>query len=70
MAGVWVGNDDDRGMDHVEGGGLPAELFRSYLARSARALAAPSALSALSAPWPMAPWPAARPAVAKVAQGW
>ena len=39
VAGVWVGNDDDRGMAHVEGGGLPAELFRSYLARYARALA-------------------------------
>ncbi len=39
VAGVWLGNDDDRGMAHVEGGGLPAELFRSYLARYARALA-------------------------------
>jgi penicillin-binding protein 1A len=41
VAGVWVGNDDDRGMAHVEGGGLPAELFRSYLARYARAMAPP-----------------------------
>ncbi|WP_237476909.1 transglycosylase domain-containing protein [Lichenibacterium dinghuense] len=39
VAGVWLGNDDDRGMAHVEGGGLPAELFRSYLLRYARALA-------------------------------
>ena len=41
VAGVWLGNDDDRGMAHVEGGGLPAELFRSYLARYARAMAPP-----------------------------
>ena len=32
VAGVWVGNDDDRGMARVEGGGLPARIFRAYLA--------------------------------------
>lgn len=36
VAGVWLGNDDDSGMTRVEGGGLPAELFRSYLIHSAR----------------------------------
>lgn len=46
VAGVWVGNDDDRGMMHVEGGGLPAELFRSYLARYARTVAPPRPLPA------------------------
>lgn len=41
VAGVWVGNDDDSGMARVEGGGLPAELFRSYLVHYAKALAHP-----------------------------
>ncbi len=36
VAGVWLGNDDDGAMAHVEGGGLPAELFRSYLVHYAR----------------------------------
>lgn len=33
LAGVRVGNDVDRGMAHVEGGGLPVEPFRSDLKR-------------------------------------
>ena len=27
VGGVWVGNDDDTSMDHVTGGGLPADLW-------------------------------------------
>ena len=41
VAGVWVGNDDDRGMARVEGGGLPARIFRAYLAASGRGTGAP-----------------------------
>ena len=43
VAGVWLGNDDDSAMTHVEGGGLPADLFRSYLVNVGRALARPRA---------------------------
>ena len=43
VAGVWLGNDDDSAMTRVEGGGLPAELFRSYLAKAARAVVRPRA---------------------------
>ena len=52
VAGVWLGNDDDRAMAHVEGGGLPAELFRSYLARYAKAMAPPRpAVAKVAAGW-------------------
>ncbi len=30
-AGVWVGNDDDSPMQDVTGGGLPAEIWRSFM---------------------------------------
>ncbi len=30
-AGVWVGNDDDRPMDRVTGGDLPAALWRRFM---------------------------------------
>ena len=30
-AGVWVGNDDFRGMDKVTGGKLPAEIWREFM---------------------------------------
>ncbi len=31
VAGVWMGNDDGRGMKRVTGGGLPAELWREVM---------------------------------------
>ena len=31
VAGVWVGNDDDRPMRRVTGGGMPARLWRSFM---------------------------------------
>ncbi|MEM9705780.1 MAG: PBP1A family penicillin-binding protein [Pseudomonadota bacterium] len=30
-AGVWVGNDDYRGMDEITGGGLPAQIWREFM---------------------------------------
>ncbi|MEL7488290.1 MAG: PBP1A family penicillin-binding protein, partial [Pseudomonadota bacterium] len=30
-AGVWVGNDDFRGMEEVTGGKLPAEIWRAFM---------------------------------------
>ena len=32
VAGVWMGNDDDRAMNGVTGGGLPAQLWRVFMA--------------------------------------
>ena len=32
VAGVWMGNDDDRAMNGVTGGGLPAHLWRAFMA--------------------------------------
>ena len=34
VVGVWVGNDDDRPMPHVTGGGLPARIFREFILRA------------------------------------
>jgi penicillin-binding protein 1A len=31
VAGVWLGNDDNREMKKVTGGGLPAKLWRSFM---------------------------------------
>ena len=32
VSGVWLGNDDDRPMKGVTGGGLPAQLWRAFMA--------------------------------------
>lgn len=32
ITGVWMGNDDDRAMRAVTGGGLPAQLWRAFMA--------------------------------------
>jgi 1A family penicillin-binding protein len=34
VAGVWVGNDDNRPMNKVTGGKLPAQIFREFMARA------------------------------------
>jgi penicillin-binding protein 1A len=34
VAGVWMGNDDDRPMVKVTGGGLPAQLWRAFMAEA------------------------------------
>ncbi|MBV9330859.1 MAG: transglycosylase domain-containing protein, partial [Alphaproteobacteria bacterium] len=36
VCGVWIGNDDNSGMAHATGGGLPSEIFQSFM-RSAEA---------------------------------
>ncbi len=36
VAGVWVGNDDDRPMKKVTGGGLPARIWRAFMRDAAR----------------------------------
>ncbi|MCY4551974.1 MAG: PBP1A family penicillin-binding protein [Defluviicoccus sp.] len=37
VAGVWVGNDDDRPMARVTGGGLPARIWRGFMRDAERA---------------------------------
>ncbi|MBI3419180.1 MAG: PBP1A family penicillin-binding protein [Proteobacteria bacterium] len=32
VTGVWMGNDDNKPMDKVAGGGMPARLWRGYMA--------------------------------------
>jgi penicillin-binding protein 1A len=32
VAGIWMGNDDDQAMKGVTGGGLPAQLWRAFMA--------------------------------------
>ena len=39
VAGVWVGNDDDRPMAKVTGGGLPARIWRAFMREAAPARA-------------------------------
>jgi penicillin-binding protein 1A len=38
-AGVWVGNDDGRPMEHVAGGALPAEVWRQLMLAAHQGLA-------------------------------
>ena len=34
MVGIWVGNDDNRPMRGVTGGGLPARIWRSFMVQA------------------------------------
>ena len=36
VVGVWVGNDDNRPMRGVSGGGLPARIWRNFMLRAGR----------------------------------
>ncbi|HYJ53444.1 MAG TPA: transglycosylase domain-containing protein [Allosphingosinicella sp.] len=36
VVGVWVGNDDNRPMNNVAGGGLPARIWRSFMMEALR----------------------------------
>ncbi|MSO92000.1 MAG: penicillin-binding protein 1A [Rhodospirillales bacterium] len=47
--GVWCGNDDDSPMRRVTGGGLPAQIWRDFMAAAHRGLP-PRALPAWSLP--------------------
>jgi penicillin-binding protein 1A len=31
VCGVWIGNDDNRPMNHAVGGGMPAHIFRDFM---------------------------------------
>ena len=53
VVGVWVGNDDNSPMDRVSGGGLPAQIWRAFMADAGGAdasVALPGASSGDAAP--------------------
>ncbi len=53
VAGVWMGNDDERPMKNVTGGGPPARLWRDFMAAAHRGLpprALPGIEAVLAAP--------------------
>ena len=53
VVGVWVGNDDDRPMDGVAGGDLPAKIWHDYVEGAERILSTPiAAVSHLAEPQP------------------
>ena len=53
VVGVWVGNDDDRPMDGVPGGDLPAKIWHDYVEGAERILSTPIAtVSHLAEPQP------------------
>ncbi|MBM3534023.1 MAG: PBP1A family penicillin-binding protein [Alphaproteobacteria bacterium] len=62
VAGVWFGNDDGRPMKDVTGGGLPAELWGSFMRKASEGLpprplraAPPEYAPVAQIPW-YAPW--------------
>ncbi len=63
ITGVWMGNDDDRAMAAVTGGGLPAQLWRGFMADALAGRPARS-LPSLSVPVVRAS-PAPTPAVSR-----
>jgi membrane peptidoglycan carboxypeptidase len=42
VVGVWVGNDDNKPMDQVTGGDLPARIWRDFVVEAERILKQPS----------------------------
>ncbi|MDP6066521.1 MAG: PBP1A family penicillin-binding protein [Alphaproteobacteria bacterium] len=53
VTGVWVGNDDEKAMKRVTGAGLPARIWRAFMARAA--VATPAEGRAAKAGRPVAP---------------
>jgi penicillin-binding protein 1A len=45
VCGVWIGNDDNRPMIHAVGGGLPAQVFKSFMEQAEQGLSARSLVS-------------------------
>ena len=41
VTGVWIGNDDNRPLKGVQGGGLPAQIWRDFMSSAVRGAAAP-----------------------------
>jgi penicillin-binding protein 1A len=43
VTGVWIGRDDNKPLGDVQGGGLPARIWRSYMAEAVKNAPAPAA---------------------------
>ncbi|HEX8215204.1 MAG TPA: transglycosylase domain-containing protein [Allosphingosinicella sp.] len=41
VTGVWIGNDDNRPLRGVQGGGLPAQIWRDFMSQAVSGAAAP-----------------------------
>ena len=55
VVGVWVGNDDNTPLRGVNGGGLPARIWRDFMAQSIRNAAPAAAPETRKAPDPEGP---------------
>ena len=55
VVGVWVGNDDNTPLRGVNGGGLPARIWRDFMAQSIRNAAPTAAPETRKAPDPEGP---------------
>ena len=56
VTGIWIGRDDNRPLDEVSGGGLPAEIWRDFMSAALRRR--PAAAAAVAEPEPV---PVVRP---------
>jgi penicillin-binding protein 1A len=50
IVGVWVGNDDNSSMKNVAGGGMPAAIWKDFVARASATLAKKKPPQAAAAP--------------------
>jgi penicillin-binding protein 1A len=70
VAGVWMGNDDGAPMRNVIGGGLPARLWRDFMADAHAGLPARALPGASPEPKPMATAPAPPAPAPPAADAW
>jgi len=65
VCGVWVGNDDDRPMNRITGGDLPADIWRRFMLAAEAGRPALDFASAPAAPAAPTPTPASSEAAAE-----
>ena len=46
VVGVWIGNDDNKPLKGINGGGLPAHIWRDFMAQAVKGAGRPAARSA------------------------
>ena len=46
VVGVWIGNDDNKPLKGINGGGLPARIWRDFMAQAVKGAGRPAARSA------------------------
>ncbi len=50
VTGVWIGRDDNKPVGDVQGGGLPARIWRSFMAEAVKGSPVPARAAAAEAP--------------------